>query len=142
MKDRFQGDPKLYLSLNGASLKFVSGQPIMDPGLENLVNISLFTKKGWCLNSLTDKNDEKIGSDFEETSRGPITLSKLNDIKQSAERALKNPAFGKITTEVVNPESYSLDVVNKIEPPGNDIQELRVSRNGQNWQNQALKGRG
>lgn len=142
MINRFQGDPKIFLTANGSSLKFISGQTVMDAGLENLVNISLFTKDGWWGNSLTDKNDENIGSDFEKTSRGSITLSKLNDIKQSAERALKNPAFGKITTEVLNPISYSLNIINRIEPPGNDIQELRVSRNGQNWQNQSLKDRG
>lgn len=137
MTDRFDGDPRLFLDAGGAFLDFQGGQPVMDPGIENLALISLHTKPGWWGNSLISEADKRIGSDFEDTARGAITLSKLNDIRQAAERALDDPAFGRVTTEVTNPVGWRVDVENTIEPPGQDIQTLTVSTFGVNWLEQA-----
>jgi len=138
MNNRFQGDPKLYLTENGSDLKFISGQPVMDAGVENQAMISLFGGNGWWGNSLMDDPNQHLDSDFEEVASGAITLRKLEDIKQSAERNLKNPAFGNIEADVINPTGWRLDMNTKIQPPGSDVQELRLSRNSQNWQNQAV----
>lgn len=137
MSDRFQGDPKLYLTPSGSTLRFEGGQPVMDGGLENLASISLFTAPGWWGNSLLPEEDRKIGSDFEQIARGAITLQKLTDIKQSAENALDNPAFGGADATVTNPVNWRIDMTAVITPPGQDIEELSLSRNGQNWINQA-----
>lgn len=131
--DIFSGDPRLFLSENGARLIFKGGQPVMDRGLENLALISLFTKKGWAGNVLFSKSDEKIGSDFEEAAKQPITLSALNNIAQTAEKALDNPAFGKVTVTVENPEGSRLIVTILIRPPGYDSRVLILTRNGNNW---------
>lgn len=139
MINRFQGDPKLILTDDGVTINFVAGNPVMDQGVENLALISLLTLPGWWGNDIFQNPDEQIGSDFEEIAKGPITLSKLNDIKQSAESALANPAFGNIETTVINPVSDQVHVINRIEPPGQDAQELLLTRNGQNWINQANK---
>jgi hypothetical protein len=133
MTDRFDGDPRLFIDSDGAYLDFQGGQPVMDAGIENLALISLHTGPGWWGNALIDRADRRIGSDFEKTASGTITLSKLNDIRQSAERALSDPAFGRVTTTVQNPQGNRIDVINRIEPPGQDIQELTVSRYGLNW---------
>lgn len=138
MTNRFQGDPRIIVTPSGATLQFTSGQPLMDAGLENLAIISLFTTPGWWGNTLTSDPDKKIGSDFEDTALGSITLSKLNDIRQAAEKALENPAFGTITVDVNNPISSRVDVTSLIQPPGRDVEELRVSRHASNWQAQAL----
>lgn len=142
MIDRFQGDPKLYLTPSGVDMVFSGGQPIMDAGLENLAGISLFTAPGWWGNSLTTNEDEKIGSDFEETARGAITLTKINDIKQSAENSLSNPAFGTVEADVTNPVNWRIDMKASISPPGQDAGELALTRNGQNWINQAQQDTG
>lgn len=139
MINRFQGDPKIIITDDGMSLDFIAGQPVMDSGVENLALISLLTAPGWWGNDILLNPDEQIGSDFEEIAKGPITLSKLNDIKQSAESALNNPAFGTVKTTVINPVSNQINIVNLIEPPGQDAQELILTRNGQNWINQANK---
>lgn len=140
MKNRFQGDPKLFLTPDGVDLHFVSGNPIMDAGFENQVMISLFTKSGWWGNSLISNADQQIGSDFEEKAKGPITLKKLSEVEQNAKRVLKYRAFGDIQVTVTNPESQRLDMAILISPPGEDVQQLRLTRNAQNWQNQAEQG--
>lgn len=137
MISRFSGDPKIYLTPSGAEITFKGGQSVMDHGLENLATISLFTAPGWWGNSLIDDKDKKIGSNFEETALGSITLQKLADIKQSYEKSLDNPAFGTVDAEVTNPQSRRIDVNGVITPPGEDPQKLILTRNGQNWINQA-----
>lgn len=139
-KNRFQGDPKLFLTQDGVDLHFVSGQPVMDAGFENQVMISLFTKSGWWGNSLISNIDQQIGSDFEDKAKGSINLKKLSQVEQDAERVLKYRAFGNIQTTVVNPESQRLDMTVLISPPGQDVQQLRLTRNSQNWQNQTEQG--
>jgi phage gp46-like protein len=136
--DIFSGDPYLTLGKNGSRLTFKGGQPVMDQGLENMVLISLFTKQGWPGNVFFTDPNEKIGSDFIESTRQPITLSALVDIEQAAIRALDNPVFGKITVTVTNPTSDRLNIKISIEPPGQDSSTILLTRNGLNWQAQAL----
>lgn len=132
----YEGDPRLVLTCNGVTFTVKGGQPIMDQGFENQEQIALLTKKGWAGNLFLEP-DQKIGSDFVEISRGAITLSKLNDIAQAAEKALESPAFGDVQSTVVNPESSFLKVTNLISPPGKDQQKLILTRNGTNWLAQA-----
>lgn len=136
--DRFSGDPKMILTEDGADLSISGGQPVMDQGLENLAMISLFTQKGWPANFLIDNPDERHGSDFEVTAKRPITLSTLNDTRQAAENALKNPALGKMDISVSNPNSNFLQVAITIHPPGKDSETLLLAKNGVNWINQKL----
>lgn len=135
--DIYQGDPRLVLGPNGSRLVYKGGQPVMDQGIENLILISLFTARGWAGNALIDDPDKQIGSDFIETSKGPITFSKLNDIRQAAERALQNPALGPVNVTVTNPRADDVRVEILVQPPGQDVQTLIISRNGQLWLNQA-----
>lgn len=137
MSNQFEGDPKIVLTPDGATIPFTGGQPVMDGGLENMVNISLFTKPGWAGNTLFRKQDEQIGSEYEDIAKGSITLSSINNTRQAAEKALKNPAFGDVAVDVVNVSGNRLDVKILIRPPGQDVQELILSRNGINWINQA-----
>lgn len=134
----YQGDPKLVLGKDGASLVYKGGQPIMDQGIENFILISLFSAEGWAGNALIDDPDKKIGSDFEESTKGPITLSKLNDIRQAAERALQNPTLGMVTVNVTNPRADDIRVEIIVEPPGQDVATLIITRDGQLWLNQAI----
>jgi hypothetical protein len=137
MTNRFQGDPKIYLTENGATLKFVSGQPVMDQGIENQVVLSLFGGSGWWGNSLIDDKNRHLNSDFEDTANGAITKQKLNDIKQSAERNVKSDIFGQIEAIANNPISSNITLDLYVPSPGKDIEVLKLSRNYQNWINQA-----
>ena len=138
MTDIYQGDPKLFLSADGAFLKFTGGQPVLDRGLENLAFISLFTDPGWIGNTLFQDENQRPSSKFEETSRQSITLRMINDLENSAQLALDNPAFGNVIVEISNPSSYRLDNKITMQPPGQDIMTLLISRNGLNWIQQAL----
>ena len=135
----YDGDPKLILTENGSTLKFTNGQPLMDPGLENLVLISLFTKKGWVGNSLYQDDHYKIGSDFLKVLSLPITINSLNQISNIVKNTLKNDIFGDVTVVVTNPSGHKIDIQITIEPPGKELNKILLSKNGLNWQFQILE---
>jgi hypothetical protein len=134
----FSGDPYLTIGVDGSRLTFIGGQPIMDEGVENQALIALFTDEGWAGNDLFDDPDQKIGSDFIETARQPVTLQSLADIEQAAIRALQSSIFGRVTAEAVNLESDIIRVEITIEPPRQDSKTIILTRNGINWQAQAI----
>ncbi len=138
MADNFQGDPRMILGINGASLEFIGGQPVMDQGLENQALIALFTRKGWAGNSLFRDPNQQIGSDFEEATNQAITLTSINDMRDAGEKALESPIFGEVTVTVVNPKSNILDFTFLIKSPGGDLKTLLLTRNGQNWVSQGV----
>ena len=135
MTDRFQGDPALSLGPDGSTLTFRGGQPVMDQGIENQVQISLFTAADWPGNFLLGP-DNQIGSKFEKTARAPFTVAGLARVEQAAKTALAAPIFGVIEALAINPESWRLDVGIIVGPPG-DRKTILLTRNGQNWFNQA-----
>lgn len=134
----FQGDLRLILSENGSELLFIGGQPVMDGGIENVALISLFTSQGWAGNELFRNPDQKIGSDFEQSTRQPITFQALNDIRDAAEKALADPVFGEVVVEVSNPIDHIIEVNILIKPPGQDVQQLALSKYSDNWRVQAI----
>lgn len=107
--DRFSGQPRLSLTASGADLTYIAGQPVMDQGMENPIMISLFTRRGWAGNVFLPRA-RQIGSDYEKTSEGAITLQKLADIENAAELALKSDLFGTVRAEAANPTADSLVV--------------------------------
>ena len=138
MTDNYDGDPRIAIDKDGADIVYRDGQPVMDAGLENNDLIALFTAPGWPGNVLLS-NDQQIGSDFEEQALGSITLSKLAVIENSARLAIESPVAKteSVTVSVVNPAGSSLGVVIRRTPPGQDVGELLVTRDGLNWINQA-----
>jgi hypothetical protein len=135
--DRFQGDPAIFVDENGADLIFQSGQPVMDQGFQNQALLSLLVSPGWCGNVLFRTADRQYGSEFESAARGTITLTRLNDIRQIGENSLRSPAFGTVSAVVQNSGPGQLDFVATIQPPGQDIRELRLTKNAVNWKLQA-----
>ena len=107
--DRYGGEPRLVITPNGTALDSRAGQPVMDPGFENCALISLFTHPGWAGNVFLD-SDNKVGSDFQKTAQGPLTLSRLADIENSAQRALASSVFGSVSAEASNPSGDRVSV--------------------------------
>ena len=134
----YNGDPKIYIDENGADLIFRGGQPDMDQGVENKVLIALFTRNDWAPNILFDDPVERIGSDFEDAVRKPVTLSSLNNIRDAAKKALAD-GFGDVTVDVENPSGKRINVY--ITLPGEQLSFLLMTRNGINWQYQTQKGK-
>ena len=138
----FTGDPRIFISENGASFRFIGGQPVMDAGLENYAIISLFTRKGYWGNKLVSDPNKKIGSDFEKTAELPITVSNMNKLKRVAESALSvmvtSCAAESVEVDVSNPSGYQKAVKILITPPGGrDPVAVLLSKNGKNWEFQA-----
>lgn len=138
--DNFQGEPKIFVDKNGAFTKYKGGQPIMDAGLENTVLISLGTKPGWVGNTLFDDPTVHIGSDHQDETEKPITISSLNSIRQEAERSLawmiSEGMASDVEADVYNPNGQIINETIKVFPPGKDVQALRFEKNGINWINQ------
>ena len=142
MTDIYQGDPKITIDENGAEINFPGngGQPEMEQGVENLAIISLFTRKGWEGNFYLKNIDKQIGSDYEITSEKPITLTNIELLRQAALKALDNQAFGKVQSNVTIPASNQWRNVIKIAPPGENLKEIVLQKNGLNWIFQAERG--
>jgi phage gp46-like protein len=140
--DRFQGDPRLILTANGATLRFKGGQPVMDRGWENYVLIALFTRRGWCGNVLFDNPSQKIGSDFEEAHEQAITLAALNDIREAAKRALadmeSDGLASRVEVETTNPSGAIIETRITVVSPSNEAGQLLITKNGLNWLAQAV----
>lgn len=138
MTDNYDGDPRIVIDENGASIEYADGQPSMDAGLGNNDIIGLFTAPGWPGNILLE-SDQQIGSDFEEQATGSITLEKLADIEDAARRAVQADVADtdNVSIEIANPIGTRLDIAIRRSPPGSDVNELLVSRYGLNWINQA-----
>jgi hypothetical protein len=115
-----------------ANFRYVSGQPVMDAGVHNAAILSLFTDTGWGGNVFLPP-ESRIGSDFNKLCKGTITLSKLNDIENSAVRALQSKLFPKVEAEARNPDGDHLEVNIKIGSGGS----LSLNRESALWQMQA-----
>ena len=133
INDIYSGDPKLILTVDGSDIIYIDGQPVMDQGLENLAFLSLFVPPGWAGNILAVDTEEILSSDFLESVKGPITLSKLSTIEKTAVKSLSDPIFGDVSAVATNPNASSINVDILIKPPTGDELRLRVLRNGQNW---------
>ena len=138
---RFQGDPRLILTANGSTIRFVGGQPIMDAGVENYILISLFTLPGWCGNFLMQTPEQRVGSDFEIEAAKPITKKSQNDVKEAAERALADGVssglFASVSVEVTNPTGLMRYVRIIVASPGGELTDILLIQNGLNWLAQA-----
>lgn len=135
--NRFQGDPRVFLTANGATLIFKGGQPIMDGGWENYVLIALFTRPGWCGNVLFDDPAQKIGSDFEEANQSPITARSDNDVREAAKRALANMESAglasRVDVDVTNPSGRQRRTRVRVTSPDGRTGELLITKHGLNW---------
>jgi phage gp46-like protein len=141
MTDNYQGDPYITIDEDGANLTFRGGQYLMDQGLENPINLSLFTRGApgsfWFGNTFFKKNSQKLGSRFEESTEQPITVSSLNNTRNEALAALKwmrvDGIVSKIDVSVTNPESNRLRVVIFIQPPSGETVVLIATKHGASW---------
>jgi hypothetical protein len=121
-----------------ADFQYVSGNPIMDQGVGNAAIISLFTREGWPGNIFLP-GGQRIGSGFEKTCKGTLTLSKLADVERAAETALAPPLFPEARATARNPHGDRLEVTVTIGSGG----ALSLTREGPLWKAQAeLGGRG
>ena len=131
--DNFEGDPLMILNQDGVTLNFKDGQPTMDQGFENMAQISLLSAKGFWGNDLVNNPDQKIGSDYVEAVKLPITVTQLKNISSAAKNDLKNPAFGNVESVTKNLNGNSIRTENTIRPPGRDEETLITQRSGSNW---------
>jgi phage gp46-like protein len=135
----YEGDLKIILTENGATCSYMDGQPVMDAGLENSANISLFTRnksratnREWYGNKFF-RGERQIGSDFEAATDQPITLSSINRVERASNSALRSSAYGTVETDVVNPNGSQYNVTVKLTPPAADATTLLLARYGGAW---------
>ena len=136
MTDQFDGDVAFILTPDGGQIIYSGGQPLMDAGgLENAVNISLFTGLGYWANALNpNEPDKQIGSDFEERVRPKaITTAYLRDVEDAAGNATQWMINQKIAQTIdavaIWPELNQVDLEILITKPDGDIVVVRYELN-------------
>ena len=136
MTDQFDGDVAFILTQDDGQIVYTGGQPVMDAGgLENAVNISLFTGLGWWGNALDENDpDKQIGSDFEERARPKaVTIKYLRDVENAARDALQWMLNQKIAQSIKAvatwPDLNRVDLEILITKPDGDIEPVRYELN-------------
>ncbi len=137
MTDIFAGDPCITIDEDGANFEFIGGQPVMDQGFENHVNIAILTEPNWWGNDLEPVAARRMESEFLPVSRRPINRQMLIDLARVAEQAVQGDEFKTVTSEATNPVSQNVNVTTLYTPPNREEQKLLLTRSGQNWINQA-----
>ncbi len=137
MIDAFQGDPAIKFTIDGTTLKFIDGQPVMDLGYENTVLLSLFTEEGWVGNIFADTEGEILGSKFLEATRQTITILSLEDIRKEAINALQwlvdDGQFKAVDVTVINTTASNIFVRITITPPNGEAVNLTLENFGATW---------
>src|SRR4030043_476291 len=108
MLNRYQGDPLLSIDENGYDIPFYGGQPVMDRGYINEILLSLFIRKGYILSKLIGAEGLE-GSGFLDACSMPLTISNINIIRQSIEKAITIP--GDVEVFVNNPSGSRLEIL-------------------------------
>ena len=136
MTDQFDGDVALIMTQDGGEIIYTGGQPLMDVGgLENAVNISLFTDINWWGNALEESEpDKQIGSGFEDNIRSKaVTIAYLRDVENAARDALQWMINQKIAQSIKAtatwPEHNTVDLEILITKPDGDNVSFRYSLN-------------
>jgi hypothetical protein len=132
--DTYSGDPKMYLTEDGADISISGGsnQPVMETGRANVALISLFTGRGWCGNAFIREKKNKINSGYVTALKNPLTVKALAVIRDEADKALSNAGLLVTDIEVYNPQGHQVNVVAKIKDSTGQEQTLITvyGRNG------------
>jgi hypothetical protein len=141
MTDPFQGDPRVFIDANGATLKFKDGQPVMDRGLENTVLMSWFSKK-WFGNVFIRDENQQLNGTFEDAHRQPVTITGLSDRENAAgtdlDPLVASGTIAKYAVETTNTIDNKVTTTAVISPPGGDLFAVQATKNGANWIAQAV----
>lgn len=88
IEDLKEGDVKLFPSVNGYEIRFIEGEPIFDPGLENAIFLSWSCPNWWGNAISTDR--EKLDSTVFDTifENGIVTDESILDLKTAFESSV------------------------------------------------------
>ena len=136
MTDIFDGDPFITIGADGADYIIRGGQPVMDQGLVNHVNMCLLTEPGWWGNDIEPVAERKTGSKFIGAARQPITRQSLLDTNKAAIQDVQGDEFADVQASTTNPVTQNVRLELLLRPPSNELQTLVLERTGQNWINQ------
>lgn len=136
MTDQFDGDPFITIGANGADYIIQGGQPVMDQGLVNHVNMCLLTEPNWWGNDIEPVAERKVGSKFIVKSREPITRQSLLDTNKAAIQDVQGDEFSDVQASTTNPVTQNVRLEMVLRPPSNELEVLVLERTGQNWINQ------
>jgi len=105
----YDGDVRLTNTIDGGSIEFIAGQPVMDATIETAAYISLFTERRWWAN----EPGTDIGSDLETILAGRLTTATINSARDEISRSL---AWMTVTVEAAGIDVVHISIV--ITEPG------------------------
>lgn len=134
---QFDGEPRLIMSANGTTIEIHGGQPVMDAGIENAVQISLFTDPGWFGNLYLDPEYRVGDSTFGQVCEGTLTKTTFVQAENEAKRALKwlvsDGLASEIVASVANRQGIGVDSEVTIVRPSGDEETISHRKYGPNW---------
>lgn len=133
MTDIFDGDPLIILDGDGAEMIFNAGQPVMDQGFLNHVNISALTKSGHWSEDIEPLAARRPTGEYLKAIKKPITRQSLIDSDRAIEYDVQGDEFGSVEAESSNPASNNINTELLITLPTRDRMKLSLERTGQNW---------
>lgn len=105
---KYQGDPKIFVDEDGATISIKNGHTKMERGLANCVLIPLLTEEEpKHINALFDNDYEKIKPHYQRFIGNPITVTNLQDRARAAKADLKflkdHKLANDVSTKIENP---------------------------------------
>lgn len=85
---RYDGDIQVVHSLDGGAITFISGQPVMEPGLSTAVYLSLWTEPGYWASPLMTAEERIEEDSLEELEAEPLTNKVRQDYEERARKRL------------------------------------------------------
>lgn len=137
--NRFQGDPKIYLTHDGATGIWTGGQPEMTQSIVQEMLLRLYTKSGWHGNAFTNNKLKKLGSRFEEECTKQIDSQTPNRVIFAAQEALApmtDANYLRATFDIVvsNPTGREIKTVIQAFSPVIGNAELGLIKYAETWQ--------
>ena len=126
------GDVRLISTEDGGEIEIVSGQPLMDQGLETAVYISIFSGPDWWGNAISEP-DEKVESEIENLYSSTLSNKTRLDAEEYVRKALawmiRSGIAKKIEVSATLPAPGILGLDILITQPGDTVINLRYQIN-------------
>ncbi len=136
----FDGEPLIIMTADGTTFEFRAGQPVMDAGEENWINIGMWTRPGWWGNHILEKANQIGDCNLDELIRESITRTMLLNSEKEAVRGCSSLVDNKVSSgveAVIETVGMGLALQVKVHKPVGTIETIIFQKYGGNWIRQA-----
>lgn len=137
------GDPKMFQTADGFSLKFEGGVPVMEKGFENSALLSIGTED-YYQNPLATQAGDVMAGNFIEESKKAITINQIRVIEEAAKQCflwmITDGLAKSVDAVMSNVTGLGYKIEISIVSPTDEKAILIYNKNGENWVLQQQEG--